>query len=312
MAILISETLRPACYRLRSALLLSFAALLLNACGGGESTESNAAPQTTAQTSSYTGPGPSFPDVQAFRISLWENIRGNDRCGACHNQGGQFPEFARSDDVNLAYPAAQNEVDLVTPSNSDLVSRVSSGHNCWLGQGAASLQACGDIMTTWIENWAGSSGTGAGRQILLTAPLSLDDPGASKGFPASSAGFAPIHQLLTVYCAECHTSTSLTPQSPYFAESNRDAAYEAAKSKINLDTPANSRFVVRLRDEFHNCWDNCPDDASDMQTAIETFAGGIAVDPIDPALVTSTAMTWLDGIVASGGNRNETDQIALW
>lgn len=309
---LFTRTLRPASSGLRSALLVALSAVLLSACGGGASTQSNAAPPGVIQTTSYSGPAPSFPDVQAFRVSLWENIRGNDRCGACHNEGGQAPEFARSDDINLAYAEAQLLVDLTLPSDSRLVTKVSGGHNCWLGTDAASNQACGDIMTTWIENWAGSSGAGGGRQIILTAPQSLDDPGASKAFPGSSASFDPIHQLLTTHCAECHTPESLTPQSPYFADSDRDIAYEAAKAKINLDTPADSRLVVRLRDEFHNCWSSCASDAAEMLSAIQTFANAIPLNPIDPTLVTSKAMTILDGIVASGGNRYESNQIALW
>ena len=37
-----------------------------------------------------------------------------------------------------------------------------------------------------------------------------------------------------------------------------DVAWDAAISKIDLDNPANSRFVLRLRQESHNCWTNCP------------------------------------------------------
>ena len=63
-------------------------------------------PVTTPPTvNDYTGPAPSNADVQAFSINLWENIKANNRCGGCHNAGGQAPEFARNDDVNLAYQA---------------------------------------------------------------------------------------------------------------------------------------------------------------------------------------------------------------
>ncbi len=297
---------------LRNSVLTLAAALLLTACGGGASTESNPPPTNAPPQSNYAGPPPAFPDVQAFRVSLWENIRGTDRCGACHVEGGQAPRFARNDDVNLAYSDAIDLVDLGLPSDSRLVTKLGEGHNCWLGSDAASNQACADIMTTWIENWAGSSGGAGSRQIVLTAPTSLDDPASSKAFPASSASFDPIHQLLVTYCSACHTNEAATPQAPYFATADRDAAYEAAKSKINLDVPADSRFVVRLRDEFHNCWSSCPADADTMQSAIEAFANGIPLDAIDPALVTSKAMTLLDGIVASGGNRFEQNQVALW
>ena len=287
------------------------ALLLLNACGGGAETETNP-PTTVVPTSTYAGPAPSFPDVQSFRINLWENIRGAERCGACHNAGGQAPEFARSDDVNLAYAAALPLVDLVTPGDSRLVAKVGGGHNCWIGTDAPSVAACANIMITWIENWAGSSGATSGRQIVLTAPSPLVDPGASKAFPTSSAGFDPIHQILRANCAGCHTPDSLTPQAPYFADEDRDIAYDAAKSKINLDDPAKSRLVVRLRNEFHNCWTDCAADATTMQTAIENFAATITADVVDPDLVISKAMRLADGIVASGGNRYEANQVALW
>ncbi len=305
------------------SLLITF----LSACGGGAETQ-QLPPASVTPTSGYTGPAPATPDIQAFRVELWENIRGNDRCGDCHNEGGQTPQFARSDDVNLAYSAALPLVDLEMPADSRLVTKVSggSGHNCWLGESAASLQACGDIMTTWIEGWAGTSGSGGGRQIVLTAPAALVDPGTSKAFPSSSASFDPIHQILVTNCAECHAPESLTPQQPFFADSDRDVAYEAAKPKIDLNDPANdatdpattlddatSRLVVRLRDEFHNCWTNCPADALTMHTAIANFAGPILPDSLDPdAVVNSKAMTLADGIIASGGNRSEDNQIALW
>jgi hypothetical protein len=90
-------------------------------------------------------------------------------------------------------------------------------------------------------------------------------------------------------------------------------AYAAAKSKINLDTPANSRLVIRLRSEFHNCWSgNCAADAQIMEDAIAAFAGGITPTLVDPNLITSKALRLVDGTLASGGNRYEDTQIALW
>ena len=97
--------------------------------------------------------------------NLWTNIKATNRCGGCHVQGGQSPQFARTDDVNLAYQAAQSVVNLGQPSQSTMVQKVSGGHNCWL----ASPSACGDTLTVWITNWAGSSATGT-TQIKLTAP----------------------------------------------------------------------------------------------------------------------------------------------
>ena len=278
----------------------------LAGCGGGADVEE--LPDTEMpQASDYTGPAPTTADVQSFKINLWDNIRGTNRCGACHGTGGQTPSFARSDDVNLAYAAANTVVDLQSPGDSRMVTKVAGGHNCWLTDDAA----CGDILEGWITGWAGESVAG-GRQIELDPPP-LRDPGASKSFPADSSAFAnTVYPILTTYCSRCHDSSSSTPQTPYFAAADVDAAYEAVKSKIDLDAPADSRLVVRLRSEFHNCWDDCVDNAAEMQAAIEAFAGQIPVTEVDPTLVTSKALTLFDGTVASGGNRYENNVIALW
>ena len=113
-------------------------AILAGCSSGGAPTVVN--PVTTAPpVSNYTGPASANADVQAFRINLWENIKANNRCGGCHNAGGQTPMFARNDDVNLAYTAANTVVNLTMPDQSRLVTKVASGHNCWL-QSACGLR----------------------------------------------------------------------------------------------------------------------------------------------------------------------------
>ena len=63
-------------------------------------------------------------------------------------------------------------------------------------------------------------------------------------------------------------------QQPFFADADVDTAYAAIKSKINLGNPAASRLVVRLRDEFHNCWGTagCAANAQTMLDAVDAFA----------------------------------------
>jgi hypothetical protein len=292
------------------------AAAVLAGCGGGADTQQLAPAPGSGTQSTYTGPAPATADVQAFMVEVWDNLRagGTASCGDCHSQsGGQAPLFARDDDVNLAYQETNPLVDLASPSDSRLVTKVfsdGSGHNCWV----ESPQACADIMTTWIENWVGGSGSGGGREIELQAPALLD-VGDSKNFPDDPGLFAApggIHDLLTQYCAECHSSAASAPQNPYFADADVATAYAAVKSKINLDDPASSRLVLRLRNEFHNCWSDCDANADEMQTRIEAFSGQITLDPVDPTLVLSKALTLYDGTVASGGNRYEGNQIALW
>ncbi|MEZ5473514.1 MAG: LamG domain-containing protein [Steroidobacteraceae bacterium] len=291
-------------------------AVLLAACSsGGAPTQENQVTQAPP-VADYTGPAPANADVQSFKLALWDNIKSNNRCGSCHNAGGQTPMFARNDDVNLAYQAANTVANLAQPDQSRLVTKLASGHNCWLSSAAA----CGDIMTTWIRNWAGAT-AGGGTVINLQAPT-IKEVGASRTFPADSTLFAatiyPLLRTVTATamgapnCARCHAPTASTPQSPFFASNDVDAAYAAVKAQINLDTPSASRLVVRLRDEFHNCWTDCGAAANDMLNRVTSFQQGIPLTEVDPSLVISKALTLYDGTVAAGGNRYDSNVIAKY
>ena len=228
----------------------------------------------------YSGPPPATADIQAFRINFWENVRGTNRCGNCHNAGGQTPQFARSDDVNAAYQQAGGVVNRDNPSQSIIVAKVGGGHNCWL----ADAGACASIMTRWIQDWVGAAGTG-GRAIELVEPTPKD-PGSRRRLPADcadcrtspTARSRSTYTLLTTYCADCHRSTAATKQSPFFAAADVQESYLAAIPKINLDDPANSRFVIRLGSESHNCWSDCAANAAEMQAAIQMMADAIPLD----------------------------------
>jgi len=300
-------------------LLLVGLAIALSACSGGGPATTSIPNAQMASAASYTGPAPATADVQAFKVNLWQNIDTPDRCGNCHHAGGQTPQFARSDDVNLAYSAALTVVNLAQPDQSLMVIKVGGGHNCWL----SSAQACADIITTWIKNWAGGATAGA-TQIKLTAPP-IKSVGNTKTFPTNAtdngnASFAnTIYPLLSQFCSRCHSDGAATPQTPYFASTDVNEAYANAQAKINLDTPTLSRFYVRLATESHNCWVppgdsvvSCPKSAAAMLAAIQAFVGGIPVTKVDPTLVLSDALSLYDGTIASGQNRYDTGIIAKW
>ena len=304
---------RPA---FRSALLAVAASIILAACGGGASTTSLPPPNGGGTNNDpYTGPVARDADVLKFQQEFWGNAKTTDRCGSCHNESiAQLPMFVRNDDVNMAYDAAVTVTDATQPSVSRVVEKVGGGHNCWV----ADSGVCATILTTWIENWVGNT-AGGGRQIVLTPPVSTA-PGDSLNYPddptfAGNNGqsFATtVYPVVTQYCSGCHSSESLSPIQPYFADPDINSAYDAAKPKMNLELPANSRFVIRLRSEFHNCWDNCSANAQVMEDAIADFADGIDPTSVNQALIFSQALKLIDGTLASGGNRFEDAQIALW
>jgi hypothetical protein len=106
---------------------------LLSACAGGSGAPTTVNQVATAPSNSaadYTGPPPANADVQAFKLSFWQNVIPSNRCGGCHHAGGQSPQFARSDDVNLAYQAA---------TTAGWRTRPRARLPCWCGSRAGSV-----------------------------------------------------------------------------------------------------------------------------------------------------------------------------
>jgi Concanavalin A-like lectin/glucanases superfamily len=302
------------------------ASIALSACGGaGAPTTANPAPSQTVQADAYTGPPAATADVTAFQVNFWNNVRVSNRCGQCHNATtpAQMPNFARSDDVNLAYAQANTVVNLATPSTSLIVTKVAGGHNCWL----ADPGACGQILTTWITNWANAAGAGGTTTVQLQAPPD-QTVGQSLNFPASYTDYQnTVYTLTSKYCVRCHSSTAdpSTQQSPYFADPSLAVAYPAAIPKIDFTgcSPmvagngpgacgTNSRFYQRLLTDNHNCWDNCANDAAQMLAQIQAFAAMLTPSNIDPTLVVSEALTLTQGTIASGASRYDADTIAKY
>ncbi|MFO7603302.1 MAG: LamG domain-containing protein [Gammaproteobacteria bacterium] len=296
-----------ACTRFVMGSLFIAASIALTACGGGASTETN------PNISQNTGGGsssiaPATEDVQRFSLNFWSNARRTDRCGQCHNATGTSPKFARSDDVNLAYADAVRYANFSSAADSAFVTKVGGGHNCWEGVN----QVCADNITRWVQGWAGTAATLSSKTIQLKAPP-IKEPGNTRNFPADSALFSGVHNLLKQHCASCHADTASPAIAPYFAQDDIAKAYEEVKTKIDLNNTTNSRLYVRLASEFHNCWSGtCANDAADMLAAINTMAGSIPTSSFDASLVASKVLKLTDGIIASGGSRHEANLIALY
>ncbi|WP_235605340.1 LamG domain-containing protein [Rheinheimera salexigens] len=283
-----------------------FSILLLSGCGES-AVEQNPPPPVQSDNSNYDGPAAQTEAIQQFKLSFWDNVASNDRCGACHTAGDTAPYFARNDDINLAYAAALPVVDLSDVSKSLVVTKVAGGHNCWL----ASDSACADTISQWLRNWASTTEAEAAT-ITLVAPV-IREPGSSKSLPEDSGLFSSsVYPLLRQHCVACHAPNAPQVQSPFFADENVSAAYQASQRLINLDSPELSRLVRRLADEFHNCWSDCANDAAVMLQAITDIADNVVVSELDPQLVPSKALRLDDGVVASSGGRFESNQIAFY
>jgi hypothetical protein len=285
--------------------------------GSGERSESNldltpVAGDDLARALTYSGTAPSTADVQQFKLNIWDNLADTDRCGSCHQQGGSgVGDFVRTDDINQAYASANRLIDLGAPQSSRLATKVAGGHNCWL----TSDSACGDIISGYILAWAGTASGSA--QVVSLAPPDFNRVGSSRAFDTNSSDFSTLlwQPLLRIdesrYCSRCHREDAATPQQPYFASSDLSTAYAAAQSKIDLDSPGQSRLVLRLRNESHNCWIACTSDANDMEAAIVKLAARSELQTVGAdQLVSGALILTRDGIVASSGGRIEENVIA--
>jgi hypothetical protein len=317
-------------------LALSFAMAALAACGGGAPTE-----QTEQGNTQPRGAGSAYPassprwatdDVNAFRIHVWERFHGEDTgCAGCHSASATNRNFATTADINEAYanvlgtlPGLPALVNLTDASQSRLVTFVRGGHSCWLPPSSdpnvSAADLCADQIETWIRNWRA---TQSGTQINLQAPP-MADPVSSRAWPADAndgnpSYFATVYQLVGPYCSGCHSPEATTRQQPYIGSSDPDQSYEAARPRMNLDVPALSRLVERLREESHNCWAptvgipvDCAANANAMEAAITAFASDIDADPIPTDWVTSRALGMLDGTLATGGSRYDEAIIAKY
>ncbi|MCG8667926.1 MAG: LamG domain-containing protein [Pseudomonadales bacterium] len=314
---------------IRAITILSLGAII-SACGGGGSgtgASNDSVPQsgstdetTTTPIQEYlnreSAPLPNDNDIQAFMTHFWNNVAADDRCGQCHDDTHEAP-FARTDNINAAYSATTSLINRLAPQQSAIVTKVEGGHQCW----ETNDSACAQILTRWIQNWVNSGeGTGvSSTTIILEKPDEVDIT-SSKVLPADApTEFDDLYDIATTYCAGCHSETAATSQQPFFASPNRDTAWDAIRTKIDLkDEPrtlaqAQSRLTVRLRSESHNCWsENCNDDAGEIHTAIQAIAAGIELDEIDEDLKISGGMILTEGTVASSGGRFEQHQIAFW
>ncbi len=316
--------------------LLLAATLIVGGCGGGAENKMNSDPNGGGNNTGsgtvgpYIGPVPANEDVQRFKIYFFDKFRADNRCGSCHDVGGQAPQFVREDNVNSAYTQALTVINRDNPGSSRVVEKVNDGHNCWIDGGNA---VCAGDLRRAIEDWVGGgNGDTTTIELSLSQEKSNQEITVTKQFPVTgasdydsvvSAFGTTVYPLFAAYgCDSCHRSGTATPQQPYFASLNLNEAYDASRARMDiddgvLDRPLNealSRFVVRLRSEFHNCGNDCMADAAEMLDAIKDLENAVSAPNAIPAnWKTSKAMVLeSDGILASGGGRVDTGAIAKW
>lgn len=91
-----------------------------------------------------------------------------------------------------------------------------------------------------------------------------------------------VYPVTKARCVSCHG----TSQTPLHASNDVNTAYDAVinASKVDFNNPANSRLVLKLKNEFHNCWGNCESNANEILAQInawKTLTAGTAADVVN-------------------------------
>lgn len=124
-----------------------------------------------------------------------------------------------------------------------------------------------------------------------------------------------LYPLLVENCSQCHNEVGSV--SPMFAHEDASVAQTEVVSnqKISFSNTANSRIVVKVRDEFHYCWSECEANALSLQTAINQWLDdSIGKGNTTPSayIINSTTQTLADGVLDAGIQRYDDQVIAFY
>lgn len=96
---------------------------------------------------------------------------------------------------------------------------------------------------------------------------------------ASLAAFeTTLYPLLRDNCAKCHSSQT-EGQAPIHADGNVELAHEYALTRVNFRKPQDSKFVVRMGIDRHNCFGGgCSAANTQMLAAVNAWVDAIAAN----------------------------------
>jgi hypothetical protein len=112
-------------------------------------------------------------------------------------------------------------------------------------------------------------------QVCFPAELNFDKTRSLEAFKST------LYPLLRTNCSPCH-STDTRAQAPIHSDVDPALAHEYALTRVNFRKPEDSKFVVRMGIDRHNCFGSgCKDASAKMLAAVQAWA--MAVQPSLPA-----------------------------
>ncbi|MBV8844483.1 MAG: hypothetical protein JO307_16870, partial [Bryobacterales bacterium] len=126
-----------------------------------------------------------------------------------------------------------------------------------------------------------------------------------------------LYPVLRAHCSGCHSTENTSAsgaQAPLHADADVNLAHEYALTRVNFRDPQNSKFVVRMAIDRHNCFAaNCGVAAEQMSAAVTAWRDKIAdmLPPIPRGVDASTKISEaqiLNWIAADKAKTPQKDQ----
>ncbi|HEY7773677.1 MAG TPA: c-type cytochrome [Marinagarivorans sp.] len=253
------------------------------------SSVSSAVPSSTPSISSSSAP--SFGDVGVGAAAF---AAGGD-CASCHTDngdgtfGGLVPFNAVTMNRGASVQALASYISGAMPSTSPSLCQADCADNtaAYLWSFKGSTSASSEPTGTGSSSSLGDNGasTGLGYKVLPNGRGGVNyEPGGldeSVGFDRS-VSLAAFEQTLYPHlrdsgCGSCHNS-AVAPelggnQAPMHTDSDVNLAHEYALTRVNFKDPRNSKFVVRMEIDRHQCPSgaSCASAGRDMLAAVTAW-----------------------------------------
>ena len=172
----------------------------------------------------------------------------------------------------------------VTSGDSTATESSGSGGGAQSGTGGSS-GSCGSAVTNpdgYAEIPDGRCGVNVER-VVYTPEMGFDMATSLAAFQTT------LYPLLRTNCSGCHSTENTLgsgAQAPIHSDKDVKLAHQYALTRVNFRSPADSKFVVRMAIDRHNCFGtSCKDAAAQMLTAVQAWANAVAPTlPVTPYL----------------------------
>jgi uncharacterized protein YejL (UPF0352 family) len=122
-----------------------------------------------------------------------------------------------------------------------------------------------------------------------------------------------VYPITRTNCVSCHST-----QQPQHASADVKTAHDAIVSsfKVNFSNIPSSRMVKKLRDDNHNCWGDCEENALEMEAAITEWKENISdtgntTDPVVDTSVYTAQSKFLSEEFAVASNAAKINVISI-